>query len=309
MPASKDLGALRLSPPNRQSAKPLNPVSTKSGEGHDATVEGEDWMVLSDVMNAFIRTEVLTAACQLGLFDYLGSVESATEADLAARFNLDARGVHILLMGCKQAGLVAEPQRHKYANTRVSARFLTSDSSASMLQFVSFVRDVQQKTCHTFLESLRRREPVGLIELGARPGETLYDLNSGLRGAEASFHAAMSEYSRLVAPPPLPELKQHRRLLDVGGGDGSVADRLCRSHPQLACTVVELPTVSARVAERVAKREISPLIRTVGIDVFSDPWPPDGDAILFSHFVEIFDPAAIQALYARASACLPVGGR
>lgn len=33
------------------------------------------------------------------------------------------------------------------------------------------------------------------------------------------------------------------------------------------------------------------------------------DAILFSHFVEIFDPPAIQILYGRASACLPLGGQ
>ena len=37
-PTSKDTtivsGFIPLSPPNRQSAKPLNPMSTKSGEGH-----------------------------------------------------------------------------------------------------------------------------------------------------------------------------------------------------------------------------------------------------------------------------------
>jgi Dimerisation domain/O-methyltransferase domain len=237
------------------------------------TLEELEWKALSDVMNAFIRTEVLTAACRLGLFDYLAACPSATEADIAARFDLEPQGVRILLMGCRQAGLIAELQRGHYVSTRISARFLTSGSPESMLNFVSFVRDVQQQSCHTLLDSLRQKQPVGLIELGARAGETLYNVNSGLGCAEADFHAAMSEYSRMAQPPALPELARCLRLLDVGGGLGSVAHQLCLAHPHLACTVVELPTVSARVADRVAKGEISPRIQTAGIDVFSEPWP------------------------------------
>jgi hypothetical protein len=277
----------------------------------DIQLKADDpqWKQLADVINAFIRTEVLTAACQLGLFDYLAAIESAAEAEIAKHFDLDLQAARILLMGCKQAGLVSEPARSRFAVTPVSARFLTARSAESMLKFVGFVRNVQQKACHTLLESLQQKEPVGLRELGALPGQTLYDINSSLGRAELDFHAAMSEYSRIVALPPMPELTQHRHVLDVGGGEGLVADRLCGEHTHLACTVSELPSMSARITEKVVKGEISDRVWAVGGDVFRDPWPTGIDAIVFSHFVEIFDPEAIQFLYRRAFEHLPAGGR
>lgn len=275
----------------------------------ETVVEDSDWRAMSDVMNAFIRTEILTAACQLGLFDYLATAQFATEEDLATRFDLDTQGMRILLMGCKQAGLVDEPERGTYVNACLSRRFLTVGSPQSILKFISFVRAVQQKSCHTLLETLKRKTAVGLIESGARSGQTLYEFNSGLSGAETEFHAAMSEYSRIVAPPLLPELARRQHLFDIGGGIGDVANRLCVQHPHLVCTILEMPTVCARVNARIAARELSQQIRTVGIDILNEEWPPDADAILFSHFVEIFDPIVVQKLYSRVSSYLPVGGQ
>ncbi|HVS81945.1 MAG TPA: methyltransferase [Pyrinomonadaceae bacterium] len=266
-------------------------------------------MQLANVMNAFIQTEILTTACRLGLFDYLAEAGSASGPDIALRFGLDTQHVRVLMLGCKQAGLVCETEFNRFANTNVSGRYLTTASPESVLNFVAFVRDVQQKTCRSLFSSLKEKQPVGLRELGAQPGQSLYDLNSRCHDDETNFHAAMSEYSRAVAPPPLPELSLHRRLLDIGGGNGFVAHRICLAHPHLWCTVIDLPSVSEHVAEMVNRGEISDRVNAVGADVFNDPWPHGADSILLSHFVEIFDPLTIQSLYRCVFDYLPPGGR
>jgi len=259
------------------------------------------WKSLSDVMNAFIRTEVLTAACELKLFDHLQKWPGSTIAEVARHFHATPRGIRILMLGCQQAGLVIELRSGQYANTAVATRFLITDSPECMLNFVAFVRGVQQRSCHSFLKSLISGEPVGLLELGGRSGETLYELISRGGDAERSFHAAMNEYSRIAEPPPISELDKRRHLLDIGGGVGGVADKLCHVHPLLRCTILELPTIASRVVERIRMAEISNRIDVVPCDVLNAPWPGDCDAILFSHFLEIFDAKVVKELYKKAS--------
>lgn len=43
--------------------------------------------------------------------------------------------------------------------------------------------------------------------------------------------------------------------------------------------------------------------------MFADPWPKGCDGVLFSHVVEIFSPAKIRRLYAKALEVLPANGK
>ena len=43
--------------------------------------------------------------------------------------------------------------------------------------------------------------------------------------------------------------------------------------------------------------------------MFRDPWPEGFDAILLSHFVELFTPEKIESIYSKAYEALPAGGR
>ena len=42
--------------------------------------------------------------------------------------------------------------------------------------------------------------------------------------------------------------------------------------------------------------------------MFRDPWPEGFDAILLSHFVELFTPEKIESIYSKAYEVLPAGG-
>jgi tryptophanase len=95
----------------------------------------------------------------------------------------------------------------------------------------------------------------------------------------------------------LPELSEVRHLLDVGGGDGSNAIRLCRRFSRLRVTILETPSVSRIAREATVRSDLSGRIACVAGDMFVDPWPQDCDGVLFSHIVEIFSPEKIRFLY------------
>lgn len=257
------------------------------------------WRKLSDVMNAFIQTEVLSAACRLRLFDLL--TKPSTPSELAQLLEVPEQRLRVLLLGCLQAELIVE-QHGRVKNSEMAERFLTSNGDESVINFVDFVHQIQQRTSRALVDSLKSGEPRGLRELGAETGQSLYQWNALDPSREAAFHAAMSEYSRVVAPPELCELETHNYLLDLGGGNGQVSESLTKRHPRLRSTILDLPSV----CENAPTRE---RVEMVPGDVLTGEWPSGADAILLSHFVEIFAPQFVKNIYLRAFSYLPMDGR
>src|SRR5436305_1534224 len=62
--------------------------------------------------------------------------------------------------------------------------------------------------------------------------------------AARALKAALARYEAPVCLAHY-DFGRHRRLLDVGGNSGEFALRLCRRHPALRATVLDLPTVCA----------------------------------------------------------------
>jgi cyclopropane fatty-acyl-phospholipid synthase-like methyltransferase len=120
----------------------------------------------------------------------------------------------------------------------------------------------------------------------------------------------MGAYTRLS--PKMLQLSQFTEvgnLLDVGGGDGSNAVRLCRQLPHLRVTVLDIPSVVSIAQATVNRAGLTDRIQCVSADMFVDPWPSGHNAVLLSHVVEIFSPERIRQLYARAYDSLPTQGR
>jgi 2-polyprenyl-3-methyl-5-hydroxy-6-metoxy-1,4-benzoquinol methylase len=169
------------------------------------------------------------AGVRLGVHAALARAEQ-TPAELAARLGLDPAATHLLLEALETLGHLRR-RGERYALTRSARRFLDPASPTYVGTFIEL--NYLQWEWWSQLEPALR-------------GERAPDLHA--RGADdpawPTYVRAMYELARLSAPEvsrrlPLP--RGATRLLDLGGAHGWFAADLCRRHPGLRATVVDLP--------------------------------------------------------------------
>jgi demethylspheroidene O-methyltransferase len=95
-----------------------------------------------------------------------------------------------------------------------------------------------------------------------------------------------------------------QRILDVGGGDGTLALRLLEAHPHLSIDVFNLPA-----AEPLVRRHEQPRLGFVGGDFLGGELPEGYDALWFVRVLHDWPADVARALLAKARRALPPGGR
>ena len=267
----------------------------------------EEWQTLCEMMNGYIKTQVLSTACDLGVFDVIE--RGATVASLAKRLEIDEHGCRVLLLGLKQLKLVSVSETGAITNAPLTRRCLLRNAAQSMVPFVHLNDKIQHRACLHFTQALREGRNAGLDEF---PGDsaTLYGRMATDPALERLFHEGMGAYTRLSPRMmKVSEFADVSMLLDLGGGDGTNAIRLCERYPSLMVTLVDLPSVIEKARANIEANGLSDRVTCVASDMFSDPWPGGCDGVIFSHVLEIFSPEKIQFLYKKARAYLERSGQ
>ncbi len=73
--------------------------------------------------------------------------------------------------------------------------------------------------------------------------------------------------------------RRYRRLLDVGGGDGSFLEAVAAAAPDLDLELFDLPAVAAEAAARFAKAGLATRATALGGDFRHDVLPPGADLV------------------------------
>ncbi|HEY1468848.1 MAG TPA: methyltransferase [Candidatus Acidoferrum sp.] len=286
------------------------PQQKQLHEAEVSAISNREWQQLCEIMNGYIYSQTLVTGCDLKLFTHLSENPGATRADLQRILGISEHCTRVLMLAACACGLVRrDVKTGQYYNSDLSQKVLIEGTPRSMIPFVQFNYRVQQRCTTQFTRALKENRNAGLDELPGN-GATLYQRLGGYPELENLFQEAMGAYTRL-SPKMLdvPEFTEVRYLLDVGGGDGSNAVRLCQRLPQLRVTILEIPSVVS-IAQNVVKRAgLADRIRCIQADMFADPWPAGQDAVLLSHVVEIFSPEKIRGLYAKVYDSLPAHGK
>jgi cyclopropane fatty-acyl-phospholipid synthase-like methyltransferase len=99
-----------------------------------------------------------------------------------------------------------------------------------------------------------------------------------------------------------------KTLLDVGGGDGSIACELVRKYDHLRATVFNLPASADLARAKIAKQKLESRVKVVDGDFREDALPGGVDRVMFSRVLADWDPAVCQMLLKKARAALNPGG-
>ncbi|MFM7708211.1 MAG: methyltransferase, partial [Gammaproteobacteria bacterium] len=126
----------------------------------------------------------------------------------------------------------------------------------------------------------------------------------------AAYTRLMSASQGLVAEEILDahDFSRHRRVLDVGGGDGTFLRAVARRIPTIELALFDLPGVAAQATARFAEAGLSSRVTVTPGDFSRDPLPAGADLITFVRVLHDHDDPRVERLLAAAHDALPPGG-
>ena len=125
----------------------------------------------------------------------------------------------------------------------------------------------------------------------------------------------LHEWMRNTAMTTLVTIARHvdfrevRKLLDVGGGDGTMATTLALQFPELSVTVFNIPAAVALTESRIAEAGVGARVNTVAGDFRRDDFPKGYDMVLFSRVMADWPPEVCRMLMKKSREALEPQGK
>ena len=239
---------------------------------------------------------VLVAAVRTGLTERLAS-GAATPGQLAADLGLAPVPVRLLLECLRSSGYVTA-RSGWYGLSRSGRRWLAPDSALSVARFVAGTADYWDWWAGLD-EVTRDWRPPGHHD--APPGDPYW--RRYILGQLDLARLSAAEVARKL---PLP--RGARSVLDIGGGHGWYSAELCRRHPGLTATVLDLAGSAEIGREVIAAAGLSAQVRHVEGDAMADDLGAGYDAVLCFNLVHHLRAGEFVPLLGRVRAALAPGG-
>ena len=267
-------------------------------------IAGRHARALFDLCAGFVYSQVLYACVKLDVFEQLAAGPRGA-AELALRWQMPAASAQRLLDAAASLQLLERRRDGRYELATLGAALRGNPGVAAMIE-------------HHRLLYADLADPVALLRDGAADTQlSRYWAYAGDRSGAALEPDRVREYTRLMARSQhlvaadildAYPLTRHRRLLDVGGGDGSFAVAAVNGSGSLSAIVADLPGVAAAARPNIAARGLASRIAVVECDALREPLPAGADVASLVRVIHDHDDEPALTLLKRAHDALPPGG-
>ncbi len=256
---------------------------------------------LFDLVAGFVYSQTLAACIATGLLDCLAAAPLPSEA-VAERIALPIASTLRLLRAAAALGLVE----------RLGTDWVLGSAGAALRGNGG----IAEMIAHHHLLYADLADPVALLRRGGGGGALAEywryaeHPGDGDAGAVAPYSRLMAASQPLVAAQILDAYRfaRHRRLLDIGGGEGRFLESVGARVPALALGLFDLAAVAARARGRLDAAGLGARVTIHGGDFRVDPLPLGYDLISLVRVLHDHDDAPALALLRAAHAALPPGG-
>jgi SAM-dependent methyltransferase len=243
-----------------------------------------------------LYARAIALATELGVFEALGGDALSAEA-LASICKTDARATEKLL-NLLVTMRYLKARDGTYRLRRHVRRWLLTDAPNSVRDAVLMKR-LEWRWIEELDSFLRTGQPLDVH--GTMSTEDWEAYQRGMR-AQASLGAPL-----LARQIPVPA--GAREMLDVGGSHGYFSVVLCRRHPGLRATVLDLPPAVEHAAPLLAREQMGDRVVLQAGDALTDDLGESAyDLILMFSLVHHFDDATNRKLVAKSARALRPGG-
>lgn len=259
---------------------------------------------LFDIVAGFVYSQTLAICVRLKLFDKLRNGPAAV-ADLARMLDLPVDSVERLLGAAKTLRLVERVGPGRYALGPQGAALLGNAGLVEMIEHHQ----------HLYADLA---DGVGLLRRGGGQGDlAAYWPYATSSTPDAGSARDVSAYSALMAasqPSVAQDILQaypvgrHRRLLDVGGGEGAFLTAAGEHAPGLKLMLLDLPAVVERARDRLAAAGLLERTQIISGDFLSEPIPTGADLVTLVRILHDHDDAGVLTLLKSVRMALPPDG-
>ena len=252
--------------------------------------------VIVEVLISMALARVLLVAVKLGILDLLAE-RPATYDEVASELDLDPEAAHQLLLCLARSGYASQSDDRFSVTPR--GRWGTAGADNSLKDVILGME---------FLEF----EWLGHLETYVRTGRSV-SVHEGLTGDLWGFYqkqmrsyAAMSA-ARVAELIPVPE--NARRMLDIGGSHGYQSVEVCRRHPGLSSTILDLPQAVEHAAPLLEREGMGDRVTywqgsVLEVDLGHESY----DLVYTGNLLHHFDDATTEDVIRKVARALAPGG-
>lgn len=261
--------------------------------------------LLALLFNADKALDLIRTASDFGLLARLDA-GPVNLADLSQAIGARPLRLYKFLDGLESLGLV---ERRQASDDLLAAEYVTTEPLTQAVEAVLGERSIE-----------RDRDRYPWREIHGRLGEVLTGgldakfawppvTEEDVRGFERSMAAGCGPINEALAAARDELFNSHKRWLDVGGGDGTVAETLLRADPSLSCDIFNLPAVAPLVEERARAAGLADRLGFASGDFLAGPLPEGYDVLSFVRVLHDWPADVARMLLEKAKQALRPGAR
>lgn len=256
---------------------------------------------LMEMAFAFCQSQCLFTAVELGLFSLLEE-QALNQSEITSRLGVNERGALDFLDSLVALRLLNRA-RDGYSNTPAASLYLTKQSPFYIGDLLRFIAGRLYPVWGHLPEAIR----TGLPQNEARTVEDYYANLGADKIRLECFLKGMTGLSVRPAEVIAQRFpwRQYNSFIDLGGGSGSLAVHLLRSHPQLSGGVFELP--STRPFFEAFASGLQERLKFYDGDFFRDPIPAS-DVFILGHILHNWNMDEKKELLSRVYDAVNPGG-
>lgn len=250
-------------------------------------------------------THAVAAAAKLRIADQL-AVGPASSEDLAHSAGLHPGALHRLLRALASVHLLSMDADGRFCLTE-SGSLLRSDVEGSLRDFAVFMgEEFHSRAWAQLPYSVNTGKPAFDHVFGSNA----FEYFGKEPKAGAIFNAAMTSFTTQIAYALIAayDFTGIKRLIDVGGGHGTLLASILSVYPEMTGAVVEMPTVVEGTRKIFLQKGLQERAEAIAGDFFVK-LPPGGDAYLLKHIVHDWDDERVVRLLRVCKVAMGESGR
>jgi len=249
-----------------------------------------------DSLFSILKARGLMAAVSLGVFESLAHAPM-TARQLAADRKLDETSLELLLRCMVWAGYL-ELDGDKYALSEMSEKTMVVGGEMDLTGFVQW-NYVQWRMVEQMESLLRTGKGVDFHKTMTDPTEWSW------------YQKAMMDVARFdasVLAKSVPVKAGARKLIDLAGSHGLLGAAICRKHPPLRSTVIDLPAAIEHARRLAESAGLADIVEHRAGDIMTSDLGTDNDVALLANIVHHFMPEQNIGLLKRLYQSLTTAG-